>query len=194
MNREEFDQGIERLAGNWGEERITPGLIREIKDRYFTLSPIVWRQAITLILDRCRYAPRMKDFREVLDSLRSESSRAASSNPAWCDQCDQGFLKRYMLSRGQPYEVVVPCSCHPHPPKYENEYTSDSRTFIEEAEYRQRVKAIREKNSKMTHNRLRGITEHETTMDADPGADDERTDIAAYEAEAEAEDQPPPSW
>tara|TARA_B100000686_G_C16756440_1_gene955819 strand:+ start:841 stop:1362 length:522 start_codon:yes stop_codon:yes gene_type:complete len=119
MLMNDFERGIQRLIGNFGEKNISAGLIRELEHRFFSLDSSVWDKMITLVLDRCRYAPKMVNFREVAESLRNDI-KSKNTNERFCGKCLLGFEEKYALVRGIPHEVLVPCHCHPAPPPYNN--------------------------------------------------------------------------
>lgn len=207
----DFERGIERLIGNWGEKSISPGLIRELQNRYFIRDARIWDQMITLVLDRCRYAPRMSNFREVMESMKNDVARNSNhASSRWCGNCMKGFLEKHILSRGMPYVIMVPCSCHPCPPKQyeENEYIGE-RIAISKEEYDERWAEIREKREKKGKQRpdrtgdvwsakippspqSPNLTNQVSSGDLTE--EDERTSIQAVEAIEEKESTPPDTW
>ena len=208
MLMNDFERGIERLIGNWGEKAISPGLIRELKNRYFIRDAKIWDQMITLVLDRCKYSPKMVNFREAMESLKNEvSSSAQNAHGKWCGKCIRGFLEKYLLYHGRPYTTMVPCSCHPAPPEYDNQNIRE-KIWITKKQYqdawvdfRLKIKEDeeREKNGQQKPDRTGGVwsanippSPKPTTPEPDCTDDDERKAIQAIEKEEET--TPPASW
>jgi len=203
---QDFERGIERLVGNWGD-KITEGLIRELKHRYFTQPPQVWDRMITGVLDRCKYPPKMANFAEAMGPIRSEMNQKQESDQnRFCGKCYSGFTEIYFVKSEVPYRAYAPCSCHPSPPnltEYQGHDSAD-RVPISEDEYNRRWKDIRARNRKVKPLHAADLTQkaHKGNMvappdqppDDDQPPDAERTEIQAYEAEEEARYDPPPGW
>ena len=200
MLMDDFERGIERLIGNWGEKAISPGLIRELKNRYFIRDARIWDQMITLVLDRCKYSPKMVNFKEALEGMRNEVARHSDHAAGrFCGNCMKGFIEKYILSRGMPYTIMVACSCHPCPPRYENEFAGD-RIPITKEQYQEawiEFRARRQEEENQPSSTTPQAPPPSYTAKPPPpdcSDDDERKAVQEIEQEEEVRSTPPASW
>ena len=203
MLMDDFERGIERLIGNWGEKAISPGLIRELKNRYFIRDARLWDKMVTLVLDRCKFAPKMANFSEAMEGMRNEVARHSDhAADRFCGNCMKGFLEKYILSRGMPYTIMVACSCHPCPPRYENEFAGD-RIPITKEQYQEAWIEFRARRQEEEGKQKPDRTGDVWSANIPPSPpshqepdeeDDERKAIQEIEQEEEVRSTPPASW
>lgn len=109
MNEYEFQKGIERITDNWNE--LKPGIVSELESRYRGLNPKLWQAMVTWILDRCKFAPRVANFREAHDACKGGHREEVTND---CDKCKgERFLTVYFMCNGLAYRGAETCDCHP---------------------------------------------------------------------------------